>query len=136
MAEQEINKSAPATVLYPKNRGVLRFWKALRFALQGLCYCYRNEAAMREYTLIFILTLPVIILLSETPNDRISLIGAGVLVIVVECLNSAIETTLDRISTEHHDLTGAAKDMGAAAVLLCALFYVYVWVEFLVRIFD
>lgn len=61
------------------------------------------------------------------------MLGAGVLVILMELLNSAIEATLDRISTEHHDLAGAAKDMGSAAVFLAVLLFIYVWGEFIVR---
>jgi diacylglycerol kinase (ATP) len=54
----------------------------------------------------------------------------------MEYLNSALEATLDRISLEHHELTGAAKDMGSAAVFIAALFYVYVWAEFIIRHFS
>ncbi len=37
---------------------------------------------------------------------------------IVEILNSAIEAVVDRIGPEHHELSGRAKDMGSAAVLL------------------
>jgi len=121
--------------MYPKNKGVFRFWKALIFSLKGMGYCFRSEAAMREYTTIFVLTLPFVFILGETPVERIILIGVGVLVLIVEHLNSAIEATLDRISTDHHDLTGAAKDMGSAAVFLATLLFAYTWLEFLYRHF-
>jgi diacylglycerol kinase (ATP) len=51
-------------------------------------------------------------------------------------LSFNIETTLDRISLAHHDLTGAAKDMGSASVFVAALFFVYVWGEFIYRHFS
>lgn len=54
----------------------------------------------------------------------------------MELLNSAVEATLDRIGTEHHDLAGAAKDMGSAAVFVAVLFFVYVWAEFIYRSFS
>jgi diacylglycerol kinase (ATP) len=38
------------------------------------------------------------------------------LVLIVEVLNSAIESVVDRIGDEYHALSGAAKDMGSAAV--------------------
>lgn len=40
------------------------------------------------------------------------------LVMIVEILNSAIEAVVDRIGSEYHELSGRAKDMGSAAVLL------------------
>lgn len=88
---------------------------------------------MREYTAIFIFSIPFAIYLGESPIERILMLGAGLLVILMEYLNSAIEATLDRISMDHHELTGAAKDMGSAAVFVAALFFVYVWGEFIYR---
>ena len=123
------------STLYPKNKGVFRFWKALIFSLKGMRYCFRSEAAMREYTYIFTLTLPIVFIISESHIDRILLIGAGLLVLIVEHINSAIEATLDRISTEHHDLTGAAKDMGSAAVFISVILFLYTWLEMLYKYF-
>jgi len=108
-------------------------YKATIFSVRGMLYCFKHEAGMREYTAIFIVSIPCAIYLGESPVERILMLGAGLLVILMEYLNSAIEATLDRISTEHHDLTGAAKDMGSAAVFVAALFFVYVWGEFIVR---
>ena len=119
--------------MYPKNGGWNRFWYATIFSLKGILYCFRNEAAMKEYTFLFVLSVPAAFYFGETPVERILLIGSGALVIIIEHLNSAIEATLDRISTEHHDLTGAAKDMGAAAVFLAVLLFLYTWGEFLYR---
>lgn len=122
--------------MYPKNRGWNRFWHAMIFSLKGLIYSFRNEAAMREYTVIFLISIPVALYLGENPVERILLIGSGALVLIIEQLNSAIEATLDRISTEHHDLTGAAKDMGSAGVFLAVLLFVYTWGEFLLRLWQ
>ena len=55
------------------------------------------------------------------------------LVLIVEILNTAIETVVDRIGLEHHELSGPAKDLGSAAVLLSLLLAAGVWVTFLWR---
>lgn len=52
---------------------------------------------------------------------RVLLIGSVLLVMIVEILNSAIEAVVDRIGPEHHELSGRAKDMGSAAVLLAII---------------
>jgi len=127
-------KSHPTS--YPKNGGWTRMYTAAIFSLKGMAYCFKNEAGMREYTFIFLFSIPCAIYLGESPVERILMLGAGLLVILMEYLNSAVEATLDRISTEHHDLTGAAKDMGSAAVFVAALFFVYVWGEFIYRSFG
>jgi diacylglycerol kinase (ATP) len=128
-----MSSTKPRLSNYPKNGGWNRMYTATIFSLKGMVYCFKHEAGMREYTFIFLLSIPGAIYLGESPVERILMIGAGLLVILMEYLNSAIEATLDRISTEHHDLTGAAKDMGSAAVFVAALFFVYVWGEFIYR---
>ncbi|MCO4837133.1 MAG: diacylglycerol kinase [Oceanospirillaceae bacterium] len=127
-------KSNPRS--YPKNGGWKRMYHATIFSLKGMIYCFKNEAGMREYTMIFIASIPCAIYLGESPLERILMLGAGLLVLLMELLNSAIEATLDRISLEHHALTGAAKDMGSAAVFIAALFFVYVWGEFIYRLLS
>jgi diacylglycerol kinase (ATP) len=56
------------------------------------------------------------------------LAGSVVALMVVELLNTAIETAIDRIGPEWHDLSKRAKDMGSAAVLLSLLFCCGVWI--------
>jgi diacylglycerol kinase (ATP) len=46
---------------------------------------------------------------------------------VVELLNTGIESTIDRIGPEWHELAKRAKDMGSAAVLLSLLLCVGIW---------
>jgi diacylglycerol kinase (ATP) len=50
---------------------------------------------------------------------------------IVEILNSAIEAVVDRIGSEHHELSGRAKDMGSAAVFLAIVIALIVWVTLL-----
>ena len=46
---------------------------------------------------------------------------------IVELLNTGIETAIDRIGPEWHDLSKRAKDMGSAAVLLSLLLCLGIW---------
>ena len=57
--------------------------------------------------------------------ERALLIGSVLLVLIIELVNSAIEAVVDRVSTDRHRLSGLAKDLGSAAVLLSL---VIVWV--------
>ncbi len=55
------------------------------------------------------------------------LAGSVMLVMIVELLNTSIETAIDRIGPEWHDLSKRAKDMGSAAVLLAVLISFGIW---------
>ena len=59
--------------------------------------------------------------------ERALLVGSWVLVMIVELLNSAIEATVDRVGTEHHQLAGRAKDIGSASVFLAISLALLVW---------
>ena len=55
------------------------------------------------------------------------MIGAVLLVMAVELLNSAIEAVVDRIGTERHELSGRAKDQGSAAVFIAIGIAAVIW---------
>ena len=48
-------------------------------------------------------------------------------VLIVELLNSAIESAVDRVSAELHPLSKRAKDIGSAAVMLSLLTCSALW---------
>ena len=101
--------------------GIKRVINAFGYSMRGLRDALRYEAAFRQEVALFIILLPVALWLGQNPLDYILLIGSMLLVLIVEILNSAIEAVVDRVGTEHHDLSGRAKDMGSAAVLLALL---------------
>ncbi len=75
--------------------------------------------------------IPTAVMLDITQVERILLIATVVLVLIAELFNSAIEAVVDRIGPEHHPLSGRAKDIGSAAVMLTMLLTAYVWAEVL-----
>jgi len=50
-----------------------------------------------------------------------------VLVLIVELLNTAVEFVVDRVGTDHHELSGRAKDLGSAAVFTSIALAMLVW---------
>ncbi|MDF5528294.1 diacylglycerol kinase, partial [Vibrio parahaemolyticus] len=63
--------------------------------------------------------------------ERILMIGVVVLVLIVELVNSAIEAVVDRIGIERHELSGRAKDIGSAAVMVALAFAAFTWLYIL-----
>ena len=53
--------------------------------------------------------IPIGYLLGESEVERVLLIVPIFIVLIVEMLNSAIEAVVDRISMEHHELSGFAE---------------------------
>src|SRR5471032_2074458 len=112
-----------------ESTGLTRIIKAAGFSLKGLRAAWKNEAAFRQEAMA---VLPFIILsffLDVTSVERILLVGVLILVLIVELLNSAVECAIDRIGPEFHVLSGRAKDIGSAAVLLTIILAIFVWVS-------
>lgn len=106
---------------------VLRLWRATRFSLDGLRYAWGHEAAFR----LEVLCLPFVLALAWwVKRDAVEfalLVLPLALTMMIETLNSAIEAAIDRIGSERHPLSKAAKDLGSAAVFLALCFGALVW---------
>ncbi|GLT20324.1 diacylglycerol kinase [Vibrio zhanjiangensis] len=111
--------------------GLKRIRNATRYSCQGLRAAFSCEPAFREEVLLSAIMIPTALVLNITQIERILLIATVVLVLVAELFNSAIEAVVDRIGQELHPLSGQAKDIGSAAVMLTMLLTAYVWIEVL-----
>jgi diacylglycerol kinase (ATP) len=106
---------------------VARIINATRYSLNGLGDAWRTQAPLRYECFILIVLIPLAYGLGKSGTERALLIGSWLLVIVVELINSAIETIVDRIGSEHHELSGRAKDLGSAAVFCAIVLAASVW---------
>ena len=111
----------------PGKRGIARVIDAAGYSWQGLQAAYRHESAFRQELLLVLIMTPLALWLGDGGIEYALLIGALLLVLVVELINSAIEAVVDRISDEHHELAGRAKDIGSAAVFVALLNAALVW---------
>lgn len=109
-----------------------RILGAFTYSAQGLRACFVNEEAFRVEVVLACLLIPLGLWLGPSPAEKALLVGSVILVLIVELLNSGIECAIDRISTEHAELSGRAKDQGSAAVLLSMMTVVLVWFLILV----
>lgn len=95
--------------------------------MAGLSAAIQNEVAFRLEIFLAAIMIPLAFFLGKTPLQKSLLISSILLVFVIELLNSAIEAVVDRIGTEHHDLSGRAKDLGSAAVFIALIMLVVIW---------
>ena len=106
--------------------GLSRVWHATGYSLAGLRAGWA-ETAFRQEALAALVLLPASLWLARGWVETALLAGSVLIVMIVELLNTGIETVVDRISLEWHDLSKRAKDMGSAAVLLSLLLCGGIW---------
>jgi len=112
--------------VHVKQTGLKRLVLAFGYSVQGFRSGWSEPAFRQEAMAAFIL-LPLAWWLGTTWLERAVLAGTVVAVMVVELLNTAMESAVDRVGFELHPLSKKAKDLGSAAVLLSLCFGALVW---------
>jgi diacylglycerol kinase (ATP) len=112
--------------------GLKRIFTAFEFSIKGLKNCYKSEAAFRQELWLALVLIPLALALGESALEKFALISVVFLVLIIEILNSAIESVVDRIGDEYNVLSGAAKDMGSAAVFLSLVLLIMTWLIILI----
>jgi diacylglycerol kinase (ATP) len=121
----------PTDVLPPADQqkrrsGLDRLWHAAGFSLAGLRAGW-GETAFRQEAMAALVLVPLAFWLGDDWVETALLAGSVLLMMIVELLNTAIETAIDRVGPEWHALSKRAKDMGSAAVLLAGLLCGGIW---------
>lgn len=110
-----------------KQRGFTRVYKAMIYSGKGLREAFLREAAFRQELFLACIFIPLAHLVDVNKIERILLVSTVVLVLLIELINTAIEAVVDRMGYDYHELSGVAKDVGSAAVLISLLLWGYVW---------
>ena len=116
----------------PGNTGLTRVIKAAGYSAKGLKAAFKHEAAIRQELAMLVLAIALVCVFDLSVVERILMLGVVVLVFIVELINSAIEAVVDRIGVEHHELSGRAKDIGSAAVMVSLFFAGFTWLYILI----
>ncbi len=106
--------------------GLSRIWHAGGYSLEGLKAGWQ-EKAFRQEAVAALVMVPGAFWLGNNWLEISVLCGAVLLVLIVELLNTGIESAIDRVGPEWHTLSKRAKDMGSAAVLLSLLLCAGIW---------
>lgn len=111
----------------PGNTGLRRVVNAAFYSFAGLRSAWRSEAAFRQECVGVAVLIPIAFWLGQNAVERALLLSSCVLVLIVELLNTAVEFVVDRVGTDHHELSGRAKDLGSAAVFTSIALAMLVW---------
>jgi diacylglycerol kinase (ATP) len=127
MSTAERTPPARSALDRPKLLGMRRLILAFVNSWKGFRGAFRSEAAFRQEVALAVVMLPLGVYLGKTPVEKALLVASVLLVLIVELLNTGIETVVDRIGLERHELSGLAKDVGSTAVLLSFAVLVVIW---------
>ena len=111
----------------PGATGITRIINATGYSMKGLKSAWINEAAFRQELVLVLALMPLAGWLGNSLNEILLLVCISWLVVIVEVINSAVEAVVDRIGSEHHELSGRAKDLGSAAVFIALALNALVW---------
>jgi len=111
----------------PKPKGLFRFRHTLFYSVAGIKSAWKLEESFRQEVFLFIFMSPVAYFIGVEVIDYILLIGSLWTLLIVELINSAIETVVDRIGLEKNELSKRAKDIGSAAVMLTIFLIMFIW---------
>ncbi|HCH6297858.1 TPA: diacylglycerol kinase [Vibrio parahaemolyticus] len=108
-----------------------RVLSAFIYSCKGLRSAYQSEAAIRQELVVIAALSFTLFFIDTTTVEMILMLGSLVLIFIVELINSAIEAVVDRIGIEHHQLSGKAKDIGSASVMVSMFLSAFVWLSIL-----
>jgi len=116
----------------PKKRGLSRVIAAAGYSIAGLRSAFGSEEAFRLEVVGLVVLTPLALWLGESSLERVLMIGSVLLLLIVELLNTAVESVVNRVGLEFHELSRQAKDIGSAAVFLAMAMVALVWIGLLI----
>jgi diacylglycerol kinase (ATP) len=102
------------------------------WSLDGWGAAWRSEKSLRQWSVLQALSVALACWLDLTGGERAVIIGLGFVLLAAELFNTAIEETVDYISTAADPRAQKAKDCGSAAVALTAIAAGTAWLAVLI----
>lgn len=111
----------------PNGKGFKRIVNAGYCSFKGFKAAHKHEAAFRQEVVMCALLTPVSFFIATSSTQLMVLLLTLAFVLFAEIINSAIEALADKITTEHDELIGRAKDLGSAGVFIAFSLLVFCW---------
>ncbi len=99
-----------------------KFIRGFGYAFKGIGYAAKTQLNFRVHLVAMVIAVFMGFALHISVNEWLWIILSIALVLICEMLNTAIEYVTDLVSPEYNKLAGHAKDIGAGAVLIAAIF--------------
>lgn len=101
--------------------GISRFFKSIKYSLDGLVYAYRYEQSLWLHGIVSILAVILGIIFKIKLSEWAIIFIALGSILALELINTAIEAAVDLTTTEIHPLAKIAKDCGSAASFIMSI---------------
>ena len=111
-----------------QNKPKYSFFKNWKYAIDGLVTAIKTENSFRLELFCAIFIIVGIIFVDTSLTNKLILLISGILVLIVELINSAIENVVDLCTKEIHPLAKNAKDIGSTAVMFTISLHLVCWV--------
>lgn len=114
------------------NKPKYHLFKNTKYALDGLIHAIKTESSFKLELFASVFIIAGIFIIDTSISNKLILLSTGILVLIVELLNSAVENVVDLVTKEIHPLAKSAKDIGATAVMFSIILHIVCWVVILV----
>jgi diacylglycerol kinase (ATP) len=88
-----------------------------------------HETAFRQEAYLALVLIPLSFYVGNNWVEISLLSGSVIFVLIVELLNTGLESAIDRVGPQWHDLSKRCKDLGSAAVLLSIVMCMGIWLS-------
>ena len=117
---------------------VRRQWRRLQaravWSWDGLVHVWRTEGSLRQWLGANLASGLLAVVLPIGPGTRAAILMGGVMVMALECMNTAVERIVDDISEARRPRAKQAKDAGSAAVAVAGVAVGLAWAVALVHL--
>lgn len=109
------------------NKPKYNLFKNARYAFSGLKHAIKTESSFRLELFLSIFIIISIFLVDATITNKLILFVTGILILIIELVNSAIENVVDLVTKDFKPLAKSAKDIGSTAVLFSISLHFICW---------
>lgn len=104
-----------------------RITRRVVLSAEGIAQAWREESSFSQWVAVNVVSGVAAFAVEMTTAERALILVMGIMLLVVELLNTGIEAAIDHTSLDIHPLAKKAKDAACAAVALTALALGVVW---------
>jgi undecaprenol kinase len=120
--------------------GLGRFFKSVKYSIDGLYYAYRYEQSLWLHGLVTILAIIMGFIFKISFSEWAIIFIALGAILALELINTAIEAAVDLTTTKIHPLAKIAKDCGSAASFVMSIVSIvismFVFGPYLMKLFE
>jgi diacylglycerol kinase (ATP) len=113
------------------NKPKYHLFKNTSYAISGLIHALKTESSFRLELFFALFIVAAIIFLEIELVYKLVLLVTGILVLIVELINSAIENAVDLVTLKRHPLAKTSKDLGSSAVMFAIVLHITCWIVIL-----